>query len=249
MVYLMLNPKWIFTLTAVALSLFASLPAVDIIYENDRFGHGVAPNRDDYEDPFRERDRQEQEREDSRDQRSGRRGQKDMEFFELKGPQAGVSTRVNLTGRYPYLQWMNIDVPQKRLQVRLSGHYPALQDLDINNNRGVIKANLSGKFPALSEVAISSQAGNIEVDLNGRWGANCNVTITSTSGNIRVRVPRNTEVGVILTTVTSGEVRSKGLRHASGWKRERRYYSASHQTAPVLLNIKINSTTGDIHLN
>lgn len=239
--------KWILSGTAAALLLLNGLSAVDIIYENERFQRGRAPSAEDYEDPFRERDERLYEQERETPKAPGK--DKNIESYELKGEQPGVSTRVNLAGRYPYLQWINLDVPEKRLQMRLSGQYPALQDVDITNTRGAIKANLIGRFPVLSEVAVSTQRGDIQLDLNAKWGANCNIEITSTSGSIRVRVPRNAEVGVVLTTVTSGKVTAKGLRHATGWKRERRYYSASHQTAPVLLNIKISSTTGDIYLN
>lgn len=175
---------------------------------------------------------------------------KDVESYELKGVQPGVSSRVNLSGKYGFLKWINVEISQKRLQVRLTGEYPVLEDIDISNSKGGLKAVLTGKFPVVGDLAVSTVQGDIELDLRGKWGSDCTIDVRSSGGDVKLRLPRNKkDIGLVVTTVSSnGRVSSKGLRHASGWKRERRYLNAAHDSASVVLTIKVR-TEGDIELS
>ena len=194
----------------------------------------VEPSWDDYssDDPFAP-------------ERTG----KEIEFYELKGPQAGASSYANLVGRYPLLKWVNVEIAQRRLQTRMTGSYPLLEEADFSNSKGKVKAVLTGDFPLLRELSVSTIEGEIEVDLRGKWESDCEIEIRSSSGDIELRLPRKKGLGLVVTTITSeGRVTASGLRHASGWRRERRYLNGEQETAPVVLTVKVR-TEGNIKLS
>lgn len=178
-------------------------------------------------------------------ERTGR----EIEFYELKGPQVGSSTNVTLAGRYPFLKWVNVDIGQRRLQVRMTGSYPLVEEIDLSNTKGKIKAVLTGDYPRMRDLTATTVDGEIILDLRGKWETDCEIDIRSTSGDIEIRFPRKKGVGLDVTTITTeGRVTSSGLRHASGWKRERRYVNGEQDTAPVVLRVKVK-TDGDIKLS
>jgi len=126
-----------------------------------------------------------------------------------------------------------------------------LHTLNYEGSFGELTGQLTGNYPKLKLVNLLCTSCAMDLNLNGNWQKSCVINIRGEKEDIVLSLP--TGVGLIINThvgATGKVVAKEGLKK-QGWMKvlNKTYHNALVETAPVVLTLNIETTSGNIVLN